>query len=170
MRVAAATLSFDAHPVLAAFYRTRLRSSVLLTLPRYVTVTAATALALALGTLCAWYETRVLLGTVSITRLLGGLALETLWFCFVTSIVALFASLSRSVSAAVGGAITSLLALGLLSSVPALSTWLPTRLSGSVADLIRHSTNGEWHAVIIAGLATVAALWYAANRLGDREP
>jgi hypothetical protein len=30
--VAAATLSFDAHPVLAAFYRTRLRGSLLLTL------------------------------------------------------------------------------------------------------------------------------------------
>src|SRR6266545_1028652 len=62
--VAAASLSIDAHPGLAAFYRTRVHRPILLVLPRYVVVTAASVATLALGTLGAWYETRVLLGSV----------------------------------------------------------------------------------------------------------
>jgi ABC-2 type transport system permease protein len=167
--IAATTLAFDAHPILATFYRTRLRGSLLLMLPRYLIVTATAIGALALGTLCAWYETRVLLGPVALSDVLGGLALEALWFCFVTSIVALFTSITRGVGAAVGGAIAFLLTLGLLGNLPATSSWLPTRLAGSGADLIRHSTTGEWRAIISACLATVAALWIATNRLRNRE-
>lgn len=167
--VAAGTVAVDAQPVLAAFYRTRLRGSSLLILPRFVTVTAATVAMFALGTLCAWYETRVLLGPVPLEGLLGGLGLEALWFCFVTSIVALFTSLTRSVSSVVGGSLTVLLTLALLGNLPTIAAWLPTRLADGGADLIKHTTNGEWHAILTAALAMVAALWTAAKRLKPRE-
>lgn len=76
--VAAANVAIDAHPGLAAFYRTRIHRPALLVVPRYVTTSAASIAALALGTLGAWYETIVLLGTVPLGALMTGLALEAL--------------------------------------------------------------------------------------------
>src|SRR6266508_2076630 len=126
--VAAASLSIDAHPGLAAFYRTRVHRPILLVLPRYVVVTAASVATLALGTLGAWYETTVLLGSVSVGALVGGLALEALWLCFVTGIVAVVASAIRGVLGVVGASIGLLLGLALLGNFPGASSWLPTRL------------------------------------------
>lgn len=167
--VAAASLAIDAHPALAAFYRTRVHRPALLVLPRYLTVIAASVATLAVGTFGAWYETRVLLGHVPFGALMGGLALEALWLCFVTSIVTLFTSAIRGVLGVVGGSIALLLALGLLGNLPSAASWLPTRLAGSGADLVQHSAGGVWHAVVVSSLATVAALSLAVNRLGKRE-
>ncbi len=97
--VAAASLAIDAHPALAAFYRTRVHRPALLVLPRYLTVIAASVATLAVGTFGAWYETKVLLGHVPFGALMGGLALEALWLCFVTSIVTLFTSAPAGCSA-----------------------------------------------------------------------
>src|SRR5260370_29024869 len=108
--VAAVTLAVDARPGLAAFYRTRLRHPVLLLLPRYVTTTGVTLVALALGMLAAWYETTALLGAVSFRSLLAALALQAVWFCFVTSVVAFFTSTVRGVPGAIGSSIALLLA------------------------------------------------------------
>jgi ABC-2 type transport system permease protein len=168
--VTASSVAVDAHPVIAAFYRTRIRRPSRLLLPRYVTVTTAAIAAFALGTVAAWYETEALLGHVAATALAGGFALEALWFCFVTSIVALFTTTTRSVLAAVAASIAALLALSLLHNVDALSTWLPTRLSGSAADLVRHQAAGLWHAALMSGLATAGALALAVHLLGRREP
>jgi ABC-2 type transport system permease protein len=167
--VAAATLAIDAHPGLAAFYRTRVRRPTRLVLPRYVIVTAASVATLALGTLGAWYETTVLLGSVSVGALVGGLALEALWLCFVTSIVTVFASTIRGVLGVVGASIALLLALALLGNLPAASSWLPTRLAASGADFVQHSAGNVWHAAVVTGVATVAALSLAVNRLGTRQ-
>lgn len=46
--VAAASLAIDSRPVLAAFYRTRLRPAARLIMPRYLTVTGAAIATLAL--------------------------------------------------------------------------------------------------------------------------
>jgi ABC-2 type transport system permease protein len=168
--VAAGSLALDARPALAAFYRTRLHGAVRLLLPRYAMVTAAALGALVVGTLAAWYETAVLLGHVPPGALAGGLALTALWFCFTTSVVALFTTVTRSVLGAVGASIALMLALALAGSVPALSSWVPTRLAGSAADLMRHTTAGVWHAVLVTALASVAALVVALVRIGRREP
>ena len=167
--VAAASLSIDAVPGLAGFYRTRVRRPTLLVLPRYVIVTAASVGALAVGTLGALYETSVLLGSVPIGALFVGLAMEALWFCFVTSIVAVFTSAIRGVLGVVGASLALLLALALLGNLPAASSWLPTRLAASGADLVQHRAGDIWHAVVVSGIASVAALLVAVNRLGKRE-
>jgi ABC-type cobalamin/Fe3+-siderophores transport system ATPase subunit len=72
-----------------------------LVLPRYLVLTATVIVALAAGTLAAWYETTVLLGPVPAAGLAAGFALEALWFCFVTGLVVAFASVVRSAGAAV---------------------------------------------------------------------
>lgn len=167
--VAAASLSIDASAGLAAFYRTRLRRPALLLLPRYAIVTATSVAALALGTLGAWHETAILLGTVSFGALLGGFALEALWLCFVTSIVAAFSCVIRRVPGVIGGAIVLLLALGLLQGLPVVSSWFPTRLAASGADFLHQSTGDIWHAAVVATLSAVVALSLAVNRVGKRE-
>jgi ABC-2 type transport system permease protein len=168
--VAAATLAIDARPAVAAFYRTRARRPALLVLPRYAVVTAASVAMLALGTLAAWYQTAVLLGHVPAADLAAGLALEALWLCFVTGVVAVFTSAVRGVLGVVGGSIALLLVLALLGGVHSLSSWLPTRLAGSGADLLRHPAGDVWHAALVAAAATVAALWLAVSRQGARLP
>jgi ABC-2 type transport system permease protein len=167
--VVASTVAVDAHPVVAAFYRTRIHSPARLLLPRYLTVTAAGVAAFGLGTFGAWYETEALLGHVPAGALLRGFALQALWFCFAASVVALFTSVIRSVPAAVGASIAFLLALALLGNLSSASSWLPTCLSGSAADLLRHHTAGVWHAVLLTALATIAALALAVDRVGKRE-
>jgi len=167
--VAAASLTIDANPALAAFYRTRVHRPILLVLPRYVVVTAASVATLALGTFAAWYETTVLLGHASFGALMGGLALEALWLCFVTSVVTVFTSAIRGVLGVVGCSIALLLTLALVGGLPSASSWLPTSLGASAADLVQHPAGDVWHAVVVSAVATVAALSLAVNRLGKRE-
>ena len=169
--VAAASLAIDAKPGLAAFYRTRLRRPARLVLPRYLTITAAAITAFALGTLGAWYETAVLLGHLSPAGLAAGFGLDTLWLCFATAVAAVFTSVVRSVAAAAGWSLACLLGLAALGAVPALSSWLPTRLAGGVADLIgQPAPAGLWHSILIAALACPVLVGLAVQRLGQREP
>jgi ABC-2 type transport system permease protein len=167
--VAAGSLAVDANPVLATFYRTRIHRSTRLVLPRYVVVTVAGVAALVLGTLGAWYETWVLFGPVSAVDLMAGLAIQALWFCFVTAVVAVVASTMRGVLGVVGVSIGLLLGLGLLGNLPGVSSWLPTRLAGSGADFVHDATDGIWQATIVTVMATVAAVVLATYRQGQRR-
>jgi ABC-2 type transport system permease protein len=168
--VAAASLAIDARPGLAVFYRTRLRRPTRLVLPRYLTVTAAAIAALALGTLGAWYETAVLLGPLSVADLAAGFGLEALWLCFTTAVVAAAASAVRSVLGAAGWALACLLGLAALGAVPAMSSWLPTRLAGGLAGLVgQHAPPDLWHSVLTTALAGAALVGLAVQRLGHRE-
>jgi ABC-2 type transport system permease protein len=168
--VAAASFSVDAHPSLAAFYRTRLRGPVLLLLPRYLTVTVASLVALTVGTLAAWYQTSALLGAPPFGRVMIGLALEALWFCFVTSMVAIFTSTVRSPSGAVGSSIALLLALvGVGSFFKAASSWLPPHLVQTAGQIVKQPAGNVWHAVLVSGVATVVAVSLAVYLLGKRD-
>lgn len=169
--VAAANLSIDAHPILAAFYRTRIRRPALLVLPRLFTVTLAAVGALVAGTVGAWYETVVLLGSVSIGDLVAGFLLETAWLCFVVGVVVLFSSVTRSVLGTVASSLAFILATAFVASVPSVpSTWLPTRLATGVGALVQPNPPGHlWHAVVVACVATTAMVTFAVGRFGRRE-
>lgn len=167
--VAAASLAIDAHPALSAFYRTRVRRADLLVLPRYVVVTAASVVALILGTLGAWYETTVLFSSVNFGALAGGVGLEAVWLCFVASIVLLFSSVFRSVLGVVGWAVAFLLTLALLTNLGAIASWLPTRLAASVGDLVQRPAGDIWHAVVVAVFGTAIGLAVGVYLLGRRE-
>jgi ABC-2 type transport system permease protein len=162
--VAAATLCFDANPILAAFYRTR-RPVAQLLAARYLTVVGATLAMLVLGTLGAWYETAVLLGPLNAGDVIAGLALEALWFALVVAVVAAAASFIRGVAGTVGASVGVLLAL---AAVPVLKGWLPTRLANGVALLVTHEPHA-WRPALIAAPATVGLLALAVNRFANRE-
>ncbi len=167
--VAAASLTIDARPALAAFYRSRVGRPSLLVLPRYVAVSLSATLALGLGVLCAWYETDALIGPLRPGALVAGYGLEVLWVCFCVSIVAAWASIVRGVPAVAGASLASLLGLVFLSSIHALSSWSPSALAASVADLVRPRNLGvTWHALAVTTAGTVVLVTLSAWRLARR--
>lgn len=167
--VAAASLTIDAQPALAAFYRSRVRRPSLLVVPRYVAVSLAATLALGLGVICTWYQTSVLIGPVRPGELAAGFGLEVLWVCFSVGIVAAWASVARGVPAVAGASLASLLALVFLSGIHSLSSWSPSALAASVADLVRPQHPGvPWHAVAITMAGTVVLITISAWRLARR--
>ena len=168
--VAAAGLTVDSRPHLAAFYRTRVRTSVELVLPRYVAVTAASIAALVAGMACAWYETEVLLGHVSAARLGQATLLLSAELCFATAVVALFSSLVRSVAAVVGSSVALLLVLGLLGTVvDQLAAWLPTHLSTAATELVRgDDPRHPWWTAAVTLLASGFVLVAAIRQFGRR--
>jgi hypothetical protein len=123
-----------------------------------------------LGTLGTWYETSVLIGPLNPATLADGLGIETVWICFCVSVVALWASVARGVPAIAGLSLASVLALVFLAGIPGLSSWSPTVLASSVADLAgAHRSGGPWHALGVTLAATVLILAAATWRLGPQR-
>lgn len=167
--VAAATLAIDARPPLATFYRSRAHDPSTLVLPRYLTITAAGILALALGTLAAWYETAVLIGHPRVIAIAGGFGLEAAWICFAAATVAAWASIARGVPAITAASLASLLSLALFANIPTVSSWLPTALTNSMGALAKpHHAPPPWHSLIVTAASTIALAAIAAVRLTHR--
>ncbi len=167
--VAAASLAIDARPPLATFYRSRAHDPSTLVLPRYLTVTGAGILALALGALAAWYETAILIGHPRVIALAAGFGLEAAWICFVAAIVAVWASITRGVLAIAGASLATLLSLALFANVPTISSWLPTALANSMGDLAKpHHPTAPWHSLTVAVPSTILLAAAAAQRLTHR--
>jgi len=167
--VAAASLTIDARPGLAAFYRSRVRRPSILVVPRYLAVALAATFALGLGVLCAWYETSVLIGPLRPGPLAAGYGLEVLWVYFCMGVVAAWASVARGVPAVAGASLASLLALVFLSGIHALSSWSPSALAASVANLVRPGHPGvPWHALATTAPGAVVLVTIAAWRLARR--
>lgn len=167
--VGAASLAIDARPALAAFYRTRVRRTAVLLLPRYLTVAVATLAALALGTLAAGYETAVLIGRASPVALAGGLGLEALWMCFALAVVTAWSALVRGVVGVVGCTLATLLALALPAAAGVPASWLPTGLAAGLGALVgAHHSAPLWHGVIVTAGATVLLLVAATRRIQRR--
>jgi len=167
--VAAANVSVDGNPALARFYRSRVDQPIRLVVPRYLMVTAASIGALALGTLAAAYETRLLFGPFSLGAVAVGFALQSAWLCFVTSAVTFFASVVRGVVGVVGASVAFFLGLALVGSMASNVSWLPTRLAASGAALLDHPAGNLWQAVVVCSVASAAALGCAVVRFGRRE-
>jgi ABC-2 type transport system permease protein len=167
--VAAVNLSLDAHPGVAAFYRSRVRRPSALILYRYAMVNAASIAALVLGTACAWYETRVLLGSLPAGAVAVGLLFGALWICVATSTVALFASVIRGVSGVVGATIALFLGLALLEGLPAVHSWFPTSLANAAGALVHNALGDLWHAVVAGVVCTLGSLRLALMLFGRRE-
>ena len=168
--VTASTLGLDSNRSIAAFYRSRVRNPVALIMPRMASSAAIAIAALALGALGAWYETEVLLGHVPVAPLAAGFLFESLWLCLVVGVTAFYASVLRSVAGAAGASVATLLVTALLSAVPHLSPWLPTRLSGSLSMLIGQPAGDIWKAVLVAAVVTLAAVAVSIRLFAQREP
>lgn len=168
--VAAGPLAVDARPELAAFLRTRVERASTLLLPRYVVVTAASVLALVVGTALAWAMTDALIGALPAAAVIGGTALGALYLGFAVAVVAAVAGFTRSTTGAVFTALVALLALPLIGLVPAIEPWLPSRLVGAPLGLIDGVPGSDFvRSVAVTVAATAGLLWLAVRRFAMRE-
>jgi len=172
--VAASAYNFDARPGLSAFFRTRVPSMWRLLAPRFAANAAAGVLAYLLGTLAAWYETRLLIGPVPAVGLLAGMLCAAVYLVFAVAVTAFAASLTKTTVASAGIALAILLAaLPLLGDVHAISSWVPTALVGAPADLVTSPpADNLAHFLPALGVSVVAgalALAGAVRQLRARE-
>ena len=169
--VAASALCFDSSPGLSAFFRTRVRGTWPLIAPRFTAYALAGAAAYLLGTLAAWYETRLLIGALPAAAMLGGLLCGVVYLAFAVAVTALATSLARNTVGSAGITLAILLALPLLADVQAISSWVPSALVGAPADLVA-GTHQLPHFLPALGVAVVAgagALALAVHQLQARQ-
>jgi ABC-2 type transport system permease protein len=169
--LAAGALTFDVSHGRAIFLRTRVSGSWQLIAPRVVVSAAAAAIAYLLGTLAAWYETSLLLGSLPATRMLSGVLCGAVYLMFAVAVTAFAASLARSTIATAGIAFVILLALPVLGSVHVIERWLPSALVNAPVDLVSgvRQFGYFWPALVVSAATTAAALVVATSRLNVRE-
>lgn len=169
--VAASALGFDSSPGLSAFFRTRVRNMWQLVAPRFAAYAAAGALAYLLGTLAAWYETRLLIGSLSAAGLFAGVLCAVVYLAFAVALTAFATSLARNTVASAGITLAILLGLPLLADVHVISNWVPSALVGAPADLVAGTYQLPHYlpALAVAVVAAAGALALAVRSLQARE-
>ncbi|MGK2928887.1 MAG: hypothetical protein ACSLFO_04850 [Acidimicrobiales bacterium] len=167
--VAAGSLAIDARPEVAAFLRTRVCDARTLLLPRLVVAASTVVAALVVGTAVAWAMTAVLLGGLPVGSMLLGTALGALYLLVVVVVVAFMATVARSVVGAVFASLVVLVALPIVSLVPAISAWLPSELLTAVAGLIDGEGLAEYLPAVGTSLVTIVVLVEASARRAQRR-
>jgi ABC-2 type transport system permease protein len=169
--IAAGAFSFDARHGLAVFLRTRVSGSWQLVMPRYTASVAAAAVAYLLGTLAAWYETDLLIGSLPAGAVLAGYLCAAMYLAFAVAVTALAASVVRSTLASTGIALAVLLVIPIVGTFRGIHDWLPSTLVSAPVDLLAgaHQFTHYLPAFAVAVAVSAAALAIAVRRLGARE-
>ncbi|HVB44158.1 MAG TPA: ABC transporter [Streptosporangiaceae bacterium] len=169
--LAAGALSFDAHRGLATFLRTRVRGLWRLVAPRFTVNAAAAAIAYLLGSLAAWYETQVLIGSLPAAAMLGGILCGAVYLTFAVAVTTLAASIARSTLPAVAIALAVLLVLPVVGTFRSIENWLPSTLLRAPVDLVSgtHQLPHYLPTLAVTVAVTAVALTIAVRRLGARE-
>jgi ABC-2 type transport system permease protein len=168
--VAASALAFDARREMAVFLRTRVDSVRTILIPAFTVNASAAAAGLVIGSLTAWYETAVLLGSLPTWRMLAGVAYGALFLVFAVATVAAVAAVIRGVLAAAGVTLVVLLILAILGTIEPLGRWLPTTLAGAMAALVRTASPADYlPAAGIAAMMAAALVWFAIVMGSRRE-
>lgn len=166
--VAAAALAFDAKPEMAIFLRTRSQVRDIV-VPRYVVTCVASVAGFVVGMVTAYVLTGLLLGWLDVAAVAIGSALFGLYLAFAVALVALVASLVRSVPGVAVISAGALVALALLGLVPQIAPYLPSELVGAADWIVRGGDFDFWRAVIATVGLTVAMLAISIRRLETRE-
>jgi len=133
--MAAAALAFDSNPQMGTFLRTRVKSIARIITPRYVTITSAIAVSFTAGSLAAYYETTVLIGSLPFGRWLLGTLLGCLYLAFAVSVVAAVMPMTRTVMPTVVAALVVLLLFPVVGLISNVGAWLPSHLVGALDGL-----------------------------------
>ena len=168
--IAAGAFTFDARRGLSVFLRTRADNMWQLIAPRFAVNAAAAVAAYTLGTLAAWYETALLLGSPPAGAMLAGLLCGSVFLVFAVSVTAAAASVARSTLATVGITLGVLLALPILGLAGPLHAWLPSTLVTAPVALIGHSSLGDYlPALATTAISSALLLTMATLRLARRD-
>ena len=153
--ITAGAFTFDARRGLSTFLHTRTTSVWQLIAPRFTVNAAAAVTTYTLGTLAAWYETALLLGSPPAGAMLAGLLCGAVYLIFAVSVAAAAASVTRSTLGTVGVALGILLALPVLGMAGPRRAWLPSTLVAAPIALLGSSTLGDYlPALVIAAIGT----------------
>lgn len=168
--VAAGALALDAKPEMGIFLRTRVSDVRRLVWPRYVTSAGAIVGSFLLGSLAAWYESAVLIGTLPAGAVLGGMAFGALYLLFVVAVVAASAGRARTVLGTVLASILVLVAMPIVGIIDAVGDWLPNHLVGALTAMPDGASAAEYgKATVVTVASTAAALWLAVRWTAARE-
>jgi ABC-2 type transport system permease protein len=168
--IAAGALTFDARRGLSTFLRTRVDNMWQLIAPRFAVNAAAAVTAYTLGTLAAWYETALLLGSPPAGAMLAGLLCGSAYLIFAVSVTTAAASVARSTLATVGITLGALLALPILGIAGPLHAWLPSTLVTAPVALLGSSDLGDYlPALATAAIGSALLLAVANIRLAHRD-
>ncbi|MEX2230071.1 MAG: hypothetical protein WEB13_10590 [Dehalococcoidia bacterium] len=166
---AAGAFAFDSPPELGAFLRTRVSSIRRLVLIRFAVYAAAGAVAFAIGSVAAWYETVVLIGALPVGPMLAGIAYGALYFAFVIALVALGAGLARGALGTIVIVFAIAIAIAILGIVPPIGEWLPGRLAGAIVALARGAPATDYLRAAAATIAAIAVALALSIRLLERR-
>jgi ABC-2 type transport system permease protein len=169
--IAAGALSFDSRQGLATFLRTRVANISKLVAPRFAVSAAAAVAGYLLGTLAAWYETDLLIGSLPVSGMLAGILCGAAYLVFAVSLTTLAASLARSTLAIAGITLAVLLVLPIASTFHTIHDWFPSTLVNAPVDLVSgaHQLPHYIPALAVTAGGSVVALAIAVSRLRTRE-
>ena len=168
--IAAGAFGFDSKQGLATFLRTRVSSMWQLITPRFVVNAAAAITAYVLGTLAAWYETNLLIGSLPVGAMLEGMLCAACYLAFAVALSAAAASVVKSTLGAVGLTVVLLLALPIAGLAHSIQNWLPSTLVSAPYDLITSTHLSHYVPAIATALVAAALLLIGtAARLRSRE-
>jgi ABC-2 type transport system permease protein len=169
--IAAGALSLDARHGLAIFLRTRVTSTWQLVMPRFTVSAAAATIAYLVGTLAAWYETDLLIGSLPAGAVFAGYLCAAVYLAFAVAVTALAASVVRSTLASTGIALAILLVIPVAGTFQPIHDWLPSTLVSAPVDLLNgtHQLAHYLPAAAVAIAVSAGALAIAVQRLGSRE-
>lgn len=168
--IAAGAFGFDSRHGLATFLRTRVRNVWQLIIPRFTVNATAAIAAYLLGTLAAWYETNLLIGSLPVAALAEGMLCAACYLVFAVALSAVAASLVKNTLGAVGLTVVVLLALPIAALAHSIQNWLPSALVDAPVGLIGGTSLTHYAPAI--GTALVAAALFlvgTAARLRSRE-
>lgn len=168
--VAAAALTLDAKPELAAFLRTKVDRPGWLVVPPYVVTVAAAAAALVVSTAIAAGLTAALIGAPPVGPLLVGTLYGIVYLAFAVAVVAAVAGHTRGQAATVFGALGVLLLFPIVGVLQPVRPWLPSELLAAVAALVDGASAGDHlRSLAVTVVATALLLAWAARRREQRE-
>ncbi len=169
--IAAGALSLDARHGLAIFLRTRVTGTWQLVMPRYTVSAAAATAAYLVGTLAAWYETSLLIGSLPAGAVFAGYLCAAVYLAFAVAVTALATSVVRSTLASTGVALAILLVIPVAGTFQAIHDWLPSTLVSAPVELLNgtHRLVHYLPALTVAVAVSAAALAITVRRLGSRE-
>lgn len=169
--VAAGALAFDAVPEIGVFLRSRVDGVRRILTPRFVVTTAAVLASFVVGTLVAWYETWVLIGSLDVVAVVVGVVYGSLFLVFVVALVSAVAGWAKSVLSTVLISVVALLLMPIAGVVGAVGKWVPSHLAGALGPLTAGDVQpSDYFGVALLTIAlTVILLWVAVLLAGRRE-
>ena len=168
--IAAAALSVDSRPEIAAFLRTKVTRAGALVIPRFAIAASTAVAALIAGTAVAWAMTATLLGGLPTAAMIVGTLLGAIYLVFAVALVAAISGFIRSIPGIALGSLAVLVLMPVLALAPAVGTWLPSHLFAAVAALVEGEAATEFiPAAVVSVIATAGLMLLAMRRYDLRE-